>query len=134
MKKITTEGLKALDKLKKELYYSPDQIPDIDKYHEAIEKDLIRLAAYDAVLASSRRYTIPHPEDPNWVVSDALDTLACNSSYTANDIGKFPLKDLYESEEKLAKLEDIYDDYKHDCVKELEKICINKKIKKEEDN
>lgn len=41
------KGLEALNKLKQELYYSPNQIPDVDKYHEIIEEELLRLEYID---------------------------------------------------------------------------------------
>ena len=39
--KMDKEYLEAFENLKKELYYSPNQIPDVDKWHEIIEEALI---------------------------------------------------------------------------------------------
>lgn len=39
--------LEAFKNLKQELYYSPNQLPDIDKWHENIEQALQRLEAID---------------------------------------------------------------------------------------
>ena len=38
---MSKEYLEAFENLKKELYYSPNQIPDVDKWHEIIEEALI---------------------------------------------------------------------------------------------
>jgi len=44
---MSKEYLEAFKNLKQELYYSPNQIPDIDKWHEIIENALQRLEAID---------------------------------------------------------------------------------------
>lgn len=44
---MSKEYLEAFKNLKQELYYSPNQIPDIDKWHETIEQALERLEAID---------------------------------------------------------------------------------------
>lgn len=44
---MSKEYLEAFKNLKQELYYSPNQIPDIDKWHEIIERALERLEAID---------------------------------------------------------------------------------------
>jgi len=44
---MSKEYLEAFKNLKQELYYSPNQIPDIDKWHETIEKALQRLEQID---------------------------------------------------------------------------------------
>lgn len=44
---MSKEYLKAFKNLKQELYYSPNQIPDIDKWYETIEQALERLEAID---------------------------------------------------------------------------------------
>lgn len=44
---MSKEYLEAFKNLKQELYYSPNQIPDIDKWHEIIEQALQRLEAID---------------------------------------------------------------------------------------
>jgi len=44
---MSKEYLEAFKNLKQELYYSPNQIPDIDKWHEIIEQALKRLEAID---------------------------------------------------------------------------------------
>lgn len=44
---MSKEYLEAFENLKQELYYSPNQIPDIDKWHETIEQALQRLEAID---------------------------------------------------------------------------------------
>lgn len=44
---MNKEYLEAFKNLKQELYYSPDQLPDIDKWHEAIEQALQRLESID---------------------------------------------------------------------------------------
>lgn len=44
---MSKEYLEAFKNLKQELYYSPNQIPDIDKWHETIEQALQRLESID---------------------------------------------------------------------------------------
>ena len=44
---MSKEYLEAFKNLKQELYYSPNQIPDIDKWHETIEQALHRLEQID---------------------------------------------------------------------------------------
>ena len=44
---MSKEYLEAFENLKKELYYSPNQIPDIYKWHEIIEEALHRLDFID---------------------------------------------------------------------------------------
>ena len=44
---MSKEYIEAFKNLKQELYYSPNQIPDIDKWHETIEQALERLEAID---------------------------------------------------------------------------------------
>ncbi len=44
---MSKEYLEAFKNLKQELYYSPNQIPDIDKWHEIIDEALQRLEAID---------------------------------------------------------------------------------------
>jgi len=46
-KEIKMDYLEAFKNLKQELYYSPNQIPDIDKWHEIIEEALLRLKEID---------------------------------------------------------------------------------------
>ena len=69
-----------------------------------------RLIKYEEVLSQGKRFTIPNPDADDWHVSDALDTLADIADLNPNDIPKFPLWDLLKEEEKLAKLEDIYEE------------------------
>ena len=44
---MSKEYLEAFKNLKQELYYSPNQIPDIDKWHEIIEQALERLESIE---------------------------------------------------------------------------------------
>lgn len=44
---MSKEYLEAFKNLKQELYYSPNQIPDVDKWHETIEQALQRLESID---------------------------------------------------------------------------------------
>ena len=44
---MSKEYLEAFKNLKQELYYSPNQIPDVDKWHEIIDNALLRLESID---------------------------------------------------------------------------------------
>ena len=68
---MSKEYLDAFKNLKKELYYSPNQIPDVDKWHEIIENALNRLEAIDN-------------SNPSEALEE-LNRIDCNITYLLSD-------------------------------------------------
>ena len=91
---MSKEYIEAFKNLKQELYYSPNQIPDIDKWHETIEQALERLEAID-----------------NANPSEALE---CLEWLTSSLIGKYNLfyeEVIINEKEYKESIEFIKDDY-----------------------
>ena len=70
---MSKEYLDAFKNLKQELYYSPNQIPDIDKWHETIEQALQRLNAIDNAEPSEAVKCLEELGEMYYVEADNLE-------------------------------------------------------------
>lgn len=70
---MSKEYLEAFKNLKQELYYSPNQIPDIDKWHETIEQALQRLNAIDNAEPSEAAKCLEELGEMYYVEADNLE-------------------------------------------------------------
>lgn len=125
---MTKEYLEAFKNLKQELYYSPSQIPNIDKWHETIEEALQRLEQIDNIKPSEALKCLEYigetcyveagdaEEDcilyaKNYIGYDTIKQALIKSQQQEKFVDIIKRKGLFISAKELIRIE-TYEDYK----------------------